>query len=97
MQCAHSNLDLIAGPTSVAEHPRPDHFNSKPTHLLHQSLEKLFTLVPQNAQDSKFSKPSQAHKVVDHHVDRLQQRCSEVSEQHPKGLHPFRRMQYHAW
>ena len=57
MQCTHSDLNLAVGPTAVAEHPRPDHFNSKPVHLLHQSPEELFTLMPQTAQarrDSKF-------------------------------------------
>ena len=57
MQCTHGDLDLAVGLAAVAEHPRPDHLDSKPVHLLHQSPEKKFTLMPQTAQtrrDSKF-------------------------------------------
>lgn len=79
MQGTHSDLNLAVGTAAVAEHPRPDHLDSKPVHLLHQSPEEKFTLMPQTAHQERqqISEPSQAHKAVYHTP--LLQRCSEVS------------------
>jgi hypothetical protein len=40
MQCAHSDLNLSVGATTIAEHPRPDNLNAEPVHLLHCLTEK---------------------------------------------------------